>query len=81
MVIHPCLAQPSLQKLPLAAGTNKYRDSRPDNTQRVRDFGTLSLKRYVSTKYLLSGIKALCRKGGRGDTRTRGGGPKGIKAL
>jgi hypothetical protein len=45
--VDQCLAQSSSEKLPSAADGNNYRDPQPDNVQRVRDLGTLSLKQDV----------------------------------
>lgn len=38
--MNQCLAQPSSEKLRLAADRSKYGDPRPDNIQTGRDFGT-----------------------------------------
>ena len=50
-LIEQCLAQPSSEKLPPAAGGNKYRDPQSDMMQRVKDLGTLSPKWDIPIKF------------------------------
>lgn len=60
----------SLKKLPPAVEENKYRNSKLDNIQRVRDIGTLSPQWVVSIKSFTSWLRELCVRGGReGDVR------------
>lgn len=58
-----CLVQPSSQKLLPAVDGNEDRDPQTDNTQRVRDLGTLSPAQDATIGSLFSGLREPCRRG------------------
>ncbi|KAL6030292.1 hypothetical protein STEG23_036190 [Scotinomys teguina] len=69
-------AQPSSEVLPPVAEENKHRDSQPDNTERVKDLGTLNPKWNASIKSTSGPWKRMqkeCKsqKGGRTPKETR----------
>lgn len=46
-----CLVHPSSETLPPEANGSKYRDTQPDNMQKMKDLATLSPKWDIPIKY------------------------------
>jgi hypothetical protein len=73
--INQCFAQSSSKKLSSASDKNKHRDPQANNTQRVRDLETFSLKQDVSIKSLPLWLRKSCRGGGKKRVKE----PKGLE--
>lgn len=69
-----CRAQPSSEKVPPAGDGNKDRDPRQRQMHWVRDVGTLSPKWNAAIRFLPTGQKEPCGRGGRRTLRARWGG-------
>jgi hypothetical protein len=69
ILIDQYLVQLLSEKLPFEADGNKYRDSEPNISWRVRNFGKLNSKWDITIKSFPSGLREHCRRGGRKNQR------------
>ncbi|KAL6085630.1 hypothetical protein STEG23_009731 [Scotinomys teguina] len=82
MHMNQSFARPPTEKFPSVADGNKRRGPQLTNMQRVKDFGTLSLKGDVSIKSLSSVLRKAKERGSRKNVRTRDdGGDQGNKMF